>query len=204
MPGPSERAPGRAPDVDVAAESELLVASWSNPAAFGELYARTCGDLTRWFAPRAVDPEIVADLVAETYAELLSSRRRFSPRRGHARQFLWGIAHHQLAGWQRRGYVERRWRERAAIAVEPIDGDPFADADARLDERLAVAIVQVTLDTLSATDRRALILRIGEQRPYDAVAAELGCSIGAARVRVSRALAKLSARFADQIGHELR
>lgn len=201
VPGEGAARPTSQPDLGV--ESQLLVASWSDPLAFGELYARTCADLTRWFAPRALDPEIVADLVAETYAELLSSRRRFSPRRGHARQFLWGIAHHQLAGWRRRGHVERRWRERAAIAVEPVASDAFADTDTRLDEQVAVAIVQTALDDLSATERRALLLRIGEQHPYDVVAAELGCSVGAARVRVSRALAKLSARFADQIDQEL-
>jgi RNA polymerase sigma-70 factor (ECF subfamily) len=183
-------------------EDRMLAAAGDDPEAFGDFYTLTCGDLTRWFAARAIDREIVADLVAETYAELLSARRRYSTRRGHARQFLWGIAHHQLRHWQRRGFVERRWRARSAIVFEPTATDLYGDADHRIDDRLGVVLVRTALAALGPDDRRALVLRIGHQLDYDRVAAELGCSAGAARVRVSRALAKLSAEFTDRLGEE--
>jgi RNA polymerase sigma-70 factor (ECF subfamily) len=53
--------------------------------------------------------------------------------------------------------------------------------------RLAVA-----LDSVPKAQRDALGLRVVEERPYDEVAAALGCSETAARLRVMRGLARLA------------
>jgi RNA polymerase sigma-70 factor (ECF subfamily) len=47
------------------------------------------------------------------------------------------------------------------------------------------------LGLLSPDDRRALFLRVVEERTHADLAAAMGCSEGAARMRVSRALRRL-------------
>ena len=49
---------------------------------FGLFYDRYIDMLLGYFARRAGDPEVAADLTAETFAAALASRRRF--RREHA------------------------------------------------------------------------------------------------------------------------
>ncbi|MEM7325681.1 MAG: sigma-70 region 4 domain-containing protein, partial [Actinomycetota bacterium] len=58
--------------------------------------------------------------------------------------------------------------------------------------------VQDALAALPAVQADALLLRIGEGLPYREVARRLGCSEGAARVRVSRGLQALGDRLPDQ------
>lgn len=55
---------------------------------------------------RSDDP--AADLTAKTFAAALVARRRHRASRGPARAWLYGIAAHKLADWQRRGYAEGR------------------------------------------------------------------------------------------------
>ncbi len=56
---------------------------------------------------RTADPELAADLAAETFAAALLSVRRFDPRRGGALAWTFGIAHKKLLRALERGRVER-------------------------------------------------------------------------------------------------
>jgi DNA-directed RNA polymerase specialized sigma24 family protein len=77
---------------------------------------------------------------------------------------------------------------------------------ARLDREPSTAVPDETwidglgeaLAELPEPLRRALELRIVDDLDYVAVAAELGTSVGAARVRVTRALALLRARITSR------
>jgi len=57
--------------------------------------------------------------------------------------------------------------------------------------RLKLALVPA-MATLPDAQRRALVLRVVHELSYEEVAAALGCSVTAARLRVMRALGSLS------------
>jgi len=58
-------------------DAELIVASRRDPAAFRELYDRWAERLLAYFYRRVPDPEIAADLLAETFAVAFERRGRF-------------------------------------------------------------------------------------------------------------------------------
>jgi RNA polymerase sigma-70 factor (ECF subfamily) len=63
--------------------------------------------------------------------------------------------------------------------------------DALVDFAPLQAAVTAALADLTPMLREAVVLRIADELSYDDVAERLGCSPGAARVRVSRGLARL-------------
>jgi RNA polymerase sigma-70 factor (ECF subfamily) len=71
------------------------------------------------------------------------------------------------------------------------DTAPAPDADARLDAAALRAELETALEDLAPAVRVAVVLRVVEQLDYDELAARLGCSSQAARLRVSRGLRAL-------------
>ena len=163
------------------------------PAEFAALYRRHVGAVLAYLRRRCGDPEIAADLCAETWAAALDGRHRFDSRRGEVRQWVFGIAHRQLVTWQRTGVAEARARR--SMGMERLE---LSDADLARVEAIAaadVSAVEVLLDDLPAEQRAAVRARVVDELPYPAVAAGLGIGEPAARQRVSRGLAALRARL---------
>lgn len=173
------------------------------PSSFDDLYAAMHESLLRFFMRQTLDAEASVDLVAETFAQAFTARRRF---RGNTREeeeaYLYGIARNLLTGFIRRGYVERRALRR--LGVERIELD-----DARIDqmeraagiEHLRLA-VRREVSQLSPDHRQALELRIVDERPYAEVADLMGVTEQTARARVSRALKALAERLPELNLHE--
>src|SRR5215210_3862520 len=67
------------PAATLRTDDELL--SSDDPEAFGLFYDRHVKSLLGYFARRTHDPEVAADLTAETFAAALVARRRFKARR---------------------------------------------------------------------------------------------------------------------------
>ena len=65
------------PAATLRTDDELL--SSDDPEAFGVFYDRHVRALLGYFARRTRDPEVAADLTAETFASALVARRRFKP-----------------------------------------------------------------------------------------------------------------------------
>jgi RNA polymerase sigma-70 factor (ECF subfamily) len=105
-------------------DEELLSAH--DAASFELLYRRHAEPLLGFFARRTADPELAADLCAETFAAALASRRRYRPERGAAAGWLYGIGAKKLADAQRRGYAERRARRRLGMERLELSDDDFA------------------------------------------------------------------------------
>lgn len=117
-------------------DSELLVQSTNNAAAFATLYNRHAADLLRWVARSGVAPSDCADLLAETFARAWIARTRYRDRGDrNARGWLFGIAKNLVRSYHRRRAVETRGRERLGIAVEPI---PAEDRSAERLDALAL------------------------------------------------------------------
>jgi RNA polymerase sigma factor (sigma-70 family) len=169
------------------ADEELLVLARSDADAFAELYDRHAGALADWLARRS-PPDVAQELFAETFAQAWCSRRRYRPAKGPARAWLFGIARHLLHDSYRRLAVEDRARRRLGVLEETA---PAPDAESRLDAAAVRAELEAALENLGPAVRAAVVLRVVEQLDYDELAARLGCSSQAARLRVSRGLRAL-------------
>src|SRR5581483_851987 len=99
-------------------DAELLSRTREDPEAFGAFYDRYEAALLAYFWRATRRGDLAADLTAETFAEALASARRFDPRRGTARAWLFGIARHELADVWQRGRVEDQARRR--LGIEPL------------------------------------------------------------------------------------
>jgi RNA polymerase sigma-70 factor (ECF subfamily) len=169
-------------------DAELLSDARRDPASFGELYARHVAAVHEWFARRL--PGAAADLTAETFAQAWLSRGRFRDRRqGAALPWLFGIARNVLLESLRRDRIATRARQRLGLAVDLTHEDGYAELEERLSPRRELARA---LDDLPEHERRALELRVVDELPYERVAETLAIRPAAARLRVSRALRRLS------------
>lgn len=164
-------------------DAELLCAT--DTRSFERFYRRHFEAVLGFFARRTRDPELAADLTAETFAAALSSRGRYRPERGRADSWLFSIAYHKLADAQRRGAADDRARRR--LGMERID---LTDADLLRIEQLADEDrARATVERLPADQRTAITAHVMRGRSYADIAATLDISEVVVRKRVSRGLA---------------
>jgi RNA polymerase sigma factor (sigma-70 family) len=170
-------------------DAELLRAAESEAAAFAELYRRHVSTVHGWFRRRL--EWAASDLTAETFAQAWLSRRSFRDEAGgSALPWLFGIARNVARESARRNEVETRARRRLGLPTDLASEDGFAAVEERLSPRAALA---EALEALPEHEREALELRVVDDLPYADVASRLGVRPAAARLRVSRALRRLSA-----------
>jgi RNA polymerase sigma-70 factor (ECF subfamily) len=82
--------------MDPRTDGELLVASTSDPEAFGTFYRRHARGLLTFFRRRCASPEVALDLTAQTFAAALEASPRYELRPEPARNWLYGIAWNRL------------------------------------------------------------------------------------------------------------
>lgn len=170
-------------------DDELLASL--EPGSFAVFYRRHVEDLVAFFMRRTRDAELAADLTAETFAAALVARARFDPGRGSASAWLYGIAWHKLARFDRREAAERRARRR--LGMERIE---LTDADIERIDALGSSIrVQVLLERLSPQQRDAVRAHVIDEQPYGEIARLQGTSEAVVRKRVSRGLAAVRKRM---------
>lgn len=179
-------------DVDGRSDVEILRESLRDTDAFAEFYDRYSRDVLAWCYRRTADAQTAADLAAETFAQAFACRARYREDVGTPSAWLFGIAAHQVSRYWRRRRVERRWQSRLGmdrLEVSDVEADQIAAIDAvrGFETALGAAIA-----TLSGGGADAVRLRIADGLSYAEIARRLGCSEGAARVRVSRALTRLA------------
>jgi RNA polymerase sigma factor (sigma-70 family) len=177
------------------ADDDLLLArSARDPAAFGVFYERHERLVLGFFVRRVGDPELAADLAAETFAAALLGARRYRGGGAPASAWLIGIARHTLSGSLRRRRVEDRARRRLGMPCLVLDDEALErieriGGDARVGELLA------RLPVAQAEAVRAHVL---EDAPYADIAARLRCSESVVRQRVSRGLAGLRRIYEEE------
>jgi RNA polymerase sigma factor (sigma-70 family) len=170
---------GEAPD------ATLLELARREPGAFGAFYRRHEERMLSYFLARVGDPEVAADLTAETFAAALASAHRFRPRREPAAAWLFGIARNTLAMSRRQGRVEARARRRLGMAPLILT-DELVARISELDDK-ALELV----NGLPADQQQALRARVIDERDYADIAKDMRCSEAVVRKRVSRALGTL-------------
>jgi RNA polymerase sigma-70 factor (ECF subfamily) len=165
-------------------DGDLLLSD--DPEAFGVFYDRQIRGVLGYFARRTGDPEIAADLAAETFASALVARRRFRPGGAPAGAWLHTIAQRRLADYHRKGRVDARVRR----ALE-MERRPLTAADARTILLLADDLATTLLTELPVDQRTAITSHVIEGRAYGEVAVEVQLSEAAIRQRVARGLQTL-------------
>lgn len=176
---------------DEPTDAELLLASRDDTDAFAVFYRRHAEDILRYFARRTLDPEVAAELTAESFAEAFASRRSYRDEGVDGVAWLYGIARHQLGRFFRAGSVHAAARRKLGMLERELASEDFERIEELVDfEPLREALIEA-LDALPVHQQTAVRLRIVEGKTYDDVAGELGCSADNARQRVSRGLRRL-------------
>ena len=172
-------------------DEQLLVAARSDAEAFTRFYRRHAAPVLGYLVRRTGDPELGADLTAETFACVLEGLGRFDPERGTAVNWLFGIARHQLLRTLQRGRVERRARDRLGMGRIELDDDALERIVALAESESTAALLADALDTLPSDQRAALNARVLEEQDYSAIATSTGAAEATIRKRVSCALDSL-------------
>jgi RNA polymerase sigma factor (sigma-70 family) len=175
-----------------APDETLLARARREPGAFGAFYRRHEDRMLSYFLARVGDPEVAADLTAETFAAALVSAHRFRPRREPAAAWLFGIARNTLAMSRRQGRVEARARRRLGMAPLVLT-DELVERIGELDDK-ALELV----NDLPADQQQALRARVIDERDYDDIAKDMRCSEAVVRKRVSRALGTLRTQLEEK------
>ena len=178
--------------MDELSDDELWMAARTDPRAFRLLYNRWAEKLMAYFYRRTLDAEVSADLVAETIATAYLRRNHYRKRNVPVTAWLYGIAARELGRFRRRRGAEGRALRKLGVARPEMDAESLARIDELIDLEAYRAELESALARLSNKEREAVRLRVVEEHPYRDVASTLGCSEGAARVRVHRALSRLA------------
>ena len=160
--------------------------------SFDELYVRYREPMLAYFVRQVGDPEVAADLMAETFARVLLRYRTDPPADPVA--WLLVIARNLFIDSARRGQVEESARRK--LHMEPLVLD---DTDLQRIEEIAEAaeLAETVRATLSATEYEALRGRVVDEESYAELALRMRCSEAVARKRVSRAIAHMRTVIED-------
>jgi RNA polymerase sigma factor (sigma-70 family) len=184
-------------EVPVPSDDRLLAASRHDPERFGVFYDRHAAAVLAFCLRRTGCVETALDLTGEVFAAAYAKRSSFRHTGAPARSWLYGIARRQIGTFHRRRRVADRYRRRFGIAtatavVAAAAGEDLDRVEVLVDLEAFTPALDGALAALPSGQQRAVQLRVVDELPYDEVARRLGCSEGAARVRVSRALTRLA------------
>jgi RNA polymerase sigma-70 factor (ECF subfamily) len=185
---------------------ESLVAAHlqGDPAAFRELVRRYGDGVLGYLFRMTGSRDQAEDLFQETFKRVHEKARTF--RGGSFKSWLFTIATRVAID------TARRRKRTAALSLNretDCDDDPspletIADQDASdpADELIREEQkeqVRRAIAALPAGQRATLVLAYYQQLSYQQVAEAMGCSVGAVKTQMSRALAKLARRLPDSV-----
>jgi RNA polymerase sigma factor (sigma-70 family) len=155
--------------------------------SFAEVAEECLDDVHRYLLVLTADAALAEDLTGATFEKALRSWRRFEPRRGSERTWLFRIGRtialdHFRAEARRLRREERYVLEIAQEAEAPREVGFSTEVDA-------------ALQSLSAAEREVIALRIVLDLDADSAARVLGIGRSACSMRLVRALGKLEERM---------
>jgi RNA polymerase sigma factor (sigma-70 family) len=165
-------------------DERLLQTTTRAPEAFDVFYRRHEAAVLGYFMRRSRNPELTADLTAETFAAALIGVKRFNERDGSALAWLFGIARHRWLRSIERGRVEDRARRKLGMPPLVLDDDLLDRISAMGgDQRVADLLAHLPGEQATAIEERII-----DERSYAEIATRVGCSEAVIRKRVSRGL----------------
>jgi RNA polymerase sigma-70 factor (ECF subfamily) len=153
---------------------------------FERLYEAHSRPLLAFLIYRTGDRALAEDLLADTFERVLRTRRRFDPRRGSEKTWLYAIALNCLRDHARRQATEQRALERVGPPAGEPSGEPAVhDRD----------LVSRSLELLSDDERLAIALRYGADLTMPEIARVIREPLTTVEGRIYRALGKLRAEL---------
>lgn len=150
---------------------------------FERLYSEHAQPLLAFLVYRTGSRPLAEDVLADTFEKVLTTRRRFDPRRASEKTWLYAIALNALRDQGRRRAAEQRAFERVEVPA-PVTSGGYETVDDR--DSLARALA-----ALSDEEREAVSLRYGADLSVPEIARVLGEKLTTVEGRVYRALRKL-------------
>jgi RNA polymerase sigma factor (sigma-70 family) len=169
---------------------------------FERLYEEHAQALYGFLRYRTGSTTLTEELLADTFERALRARRRFDPRKGKAKTWLYAIALNCLSDHARRRASESRALERVGTlervgaghgGAEGAGGQEEIDelADRELDGVADRDLLSRSLAALSSEEREAISLRYGADLTAPEIARLTGEPVTTVEGRVYRALRKL-------------
>jgi RNA polymerase sigma-70 factor (ECF subfamily) len=161
--------------------TELMIAYQAGDlGAFSQIYAILAEEARRYFARTHRDRGVIHDLVQDLFLEIHRSRRTYAPPLP-VRPWIFGIARNVSARNRRASRLQpnesHKQNADSELAVVPASGVPPAEA---LD-------IENALTALPASTREPWLLHHVFGFSFDSIAARLGITVMAAKLRSSRA-----------------
>jgi RNA polymerase sigma factor (sigma-70 family) len=158
---------------------------------FERLFEEHAQPLFGFLVYRTGDRALAEDVLADTFERALRARRRFDPRRGNEKNWLYTIALNLLRDRHRRAEAEARALEQLGDPVQRSDGADELVADRDLIRR--------ALEGLSTEEREAVALRYGADLTLPEIAKLTRVRRTTVEGRVYRALRKLRAELTGPV-----
>jgi RNA polymerase sigma-70 factor, ECF subfamily len=150
---------------------------------FHELYQRYAADVHRFAYWLCGDPQEAEDITSETFVRALTAPGELEAHT--VKGYLLTIA---------RNLAFKRYRQAQRFTpLKPEFREHSASLEQKVETTLTLEATWRFLQSLPETERAALILRLQDDLSYEAIAAILGISLPAVKVKIHRARLKLAA-----------
>lgn len=174
----------RAPD----ANALLSAAATGDQDAFAALYDLLSPAVHGTARAVLRDPDLAAEVLQEVMLEVWRTAPRFDPDRGSARTFVLTLAHRRAVDRVRAVQAQRDRDQRVADAEHHI---PFDSVAEEVEDTMERTRVRSCLDSLTDTQRDAVVLAYYGGRTYREVAEELGAALPTVKTRIRDGLIRL-------------
>ena len=151
--------------------------------SFSDLYQRYARDVYRFALYLSGDPALAQDITSETLMLCLNSPEPI--RTETVKGYLLTIA--------RNLYLKECRRRARATELSDAIASPSPDLELAAAQKERLGLVLRALQELPEVDRSALLLRADDGLSYQQIAAVLGLSLAADKVKIHRARLKLAA-----------
>jgi RNA polymerase sigma-70 factor (ECF subfamily) len=158
---------------------------------FADLYSRYALDVFRFAYYLSGSRELAEDIAAETFARALTVNDEVKP--GSIKAYLLAVARNLFVDWTRR-------RERTNVSIDDhlSVADPMPGPEQIASDRLQLDAARIALLRLPEPERAVLLMATLHELPYDEIAAAVGCSRAAVKVRIHRARLRLRASLTEE------
>jgi RNA polymerase sigma-70 factor (ECF subfamily) len=163
---------------------------------FSQVYERYAKDVHRFALYLSGNQALAEDLTAETFVNAFCARSDL--RVGTVKAYLFAIA--------RNLYRDFMAHERRMVPSDevPERADPVPGPELSAEGRQTFSNVLLAIQELPESQREALVLAVDQELSYEQIAAILGCSVAAVKVRVHRARLRLKSELERKEQHGKR
>ncbi|WP_245806898.1 sigma-70 family RNA polymerase sigma factor [Krasilnikoviella flava] len=171
------------------ADSALVACVGADPSVFGPVYDALAPVAYGTSLGVLRDPDHAAEVTQEVMVEVWQTAARFDPARASARTWVATLARRRAVDRVR---AEQSRRDRDQRDLDASTGGPAHDVVAEdVERRLEGAAVRRCLDSLTTTQREAVVEAYYGGRTYREVAERLGAALPTVKSRIRDGLGRL-------------